>query len=82
MTLNDEKLDFLGVHQGDCVQHNIDEGDFIRKITVKHSANAINVLEFLTENGVVKSIGSDQTDSNNEFNWEVTVIELGEHERL
>ena len=82
VTLNDEKLDFLGVHQGDCVQHNIDEGDYIKTITVKHSENAINVLQFETEKGIVRSIGSDQDDDHNEFGWEVTVVELSEHERL
>ena len=50
---------------------------------MKHSADAINVLIFETKNGVVKSIGSDQSDKNNEFNWKVTVVELnGEYERL
>ena len=40
------------------------------------------MLQFETEKGIVKSIGSDQDDDHNEFGWEVTVVELSEHERL
>ena len=49
---------------------------------MKHSSDAVNVLIFETENGEMKSIGSDQSDKNNEFDWQVTVIDLAEYERL
>ena len=72
----------MGVHSGECFAHNIDSGDYIKSITVKHSTDAINVLEFMTSNGVEKSIGSDQTDASDEFDQTVTVVEFQEHERL
>lgn len=72
----------IGRREGSCIQFNIDPTDYITEITVKHSPDAINALEFKTNDGKTHKIGSDQPDNNNEFNWEVTTVEFADNERL
>ena len=80
--LTQHQLPMLGLRMGSCFQFKLVEEDYITQITVKHSTNTINVLEFKTQQGQVKTVGSQQSDSNNMFNWKTSVIKFDEHERL
>lgn len=80
--LGELKLSFMGIRKGNCVQHNIDKGDYITDIVVKHSEKTINVVQFMTKNGLEKKIGSDQSDLTNAFRWQTTRFALEDHERL
>ena len=75
-------MSYIGPPAGNCFNFVFESTDFINKITVKHSENAINYLQFTTKKGLVRTVGSDQSDTNNEFNWEKTDVILSDHERL
>lgn len=57
-TLMQLRLNTLGIYKGNCFQFKLEPEDYITEITVKHSKNTINSLQFKTDLGQVKTVGS------------------------
>ena len=62
------------MYKGNCFKFKLEPEDYITEIIVKHSKDTINSLQFKTDLGQVKTVGSQQTDATNMFDWKVTKV--------